>query len=388
VESRVFKADSEAVYRAVLNSDFLDAIRFYKPVRVLFAVRSAIEGLLSTLWRRPQTKPPEPAALKLAAIPEHGDWVRLGENPPHEIVFGATGRFWAGETVWREIHASDFAALGEPGFAKIACHFLIEPFPDGDTRLTYEVRTAAADPASRRAFLRYWRIVSPMVGFVMCAMLSVIARRLAQDQQSDSLLDGFMPQYDVAERHSIRVSAPAGITLAAARETDLRQSRIVRAIFKAREIVLVSRSVTGPQPAGIVAQTRALGWEVLAEVPGREIVMGAVTQPWAANPVFRAVLPAEFAAHHEPGHVKIAWTLRADPLSNNESLFRTETRAVSCDLEARARFHRYWRFFSPGIVLIRRLMLPLVTRAAAPRAQSLVRGASGSGPAGAVRRGA
>ena len=30
-----------------------------------------------------------------------------------------------------------------------------------------------------------------------------------------------------------------------------------------------------------------------------------------ANVVFRSLLPDEFAAFHEPGYVKIAWTLRA-----------------------------------------------------------------------------
>ena len=59
---------------------------------------------------------------------------------------------------------------------------------------------------------------------------------------------------------------------------------------------------------------RAMGWGVLAEIPGREIVMGAVTQPWEADVVFRPLPSAEFAAFAEPGFVKIVWTLRADPV--------------------------------------------------------------------------
>ena len=54
-----------------------------------------------------------------------------------------------------------------------------------------------------------------------------------------------MPLYDVAERHHIRVSAPAEITLAAAGEADLLQSPIARAIFRAREVILGSEP-TGP----------------------------------------------------------------------------------------------------------------------------------------------
>ena len=89
-----------------------------------------------------------------------------------------------------------------------------------------------------------------------------------------------MPAYDIAERHQIAVGAPAEITLAAARGLDLRQSWIVRAIFRAREIVLGADVDTATRPRGLVAFTTSIGWGVLADVPGRELVMGAVTQPW------------------------------------------------------------------------------------------------------------
>jgi hypothetical protein len=51
----------------------------------------------------------------------------------------------------------------------------------------------------------------------------------------DPLLDRFMPVYDNAERHHIRVAAPAEITFTTACKTDLQQSPIARAIFRARE---------------------------------------------------------------------------------------------------------------------------------------------------------
>ena len=81
--------------------------------------------------------------------------------------------------------------------------------------------------------------------------------------------------------------------------------------------------------------------------------MGAVTQPWLANVVFRTLPPEEFVAFREPDYVKIAWTLRADPLTATESIFRTETRVVTTSPAARAKFRRYWAFASPGIILIR-----------------------------------
>ena len=69
--------------------------------------------------------------------------------------------------------------------------------------------------------------------------------------------------------------------------------------------------------------------------------------------------------------MKIAWTLRADPVSETESVFRTETRAVATDPAARTRFRRYWAFASPGIGLIRWLSLAPLKRQAELRARAV-----------------
>ena len=184
----------------------------------------------------------------------------------------------------------------------------------------------------------------------------------------DALLDQFMPSYDVVERHHIRVEAPAATTLSAAKDMDLSDSPLVRAIFAARDMLLRASADDRPQPRGILAQTKALGWGVLADVADREIVMGAVTKPWEANVTFHALPPDRFAAFQQPGFVKIAWTLRADPLADGASLFRTETRAIATDADARRRFRRYWAAFSPGITLIRWSMLKPVREEAERRA--------------------
>jgi hypothetical protein len=177
-------------------------------------------------------------------------------------------------------------------------------------------------------------------------------RRPAQGAARDPLLDSLMPRYDVCERHAIDLPTPAEVTLAAAKNLDLDRSSVVRAIFKARELILSSRPDSTDRPEGLLELTRSLGWGVLADTPG-EIVMGAVTRPWEPNPVFRPIPAADFAAFAEPGQVKIAWTLRADPAEDGSSTFRTETRAVATDVESRRKFRWYWSFLSPGIILIR-----------------------------------
>jgi hypothetical protein len=63
-------------------------------------------------------------------------------------------------------------------------------------------------------------------------------RHSAKKEEADPLLDRFMAEYEVAERHRIYVQAPAEVTLTAAFEMDFNESRIVRTIFKGRELLL------------------------------------------------------------------------------------------------------------------------------------------------------
>jgi hypothetical protein len=179
----------------------------------------------------------------------------------------------------------------------------------------------------------------------------------APPAERDVLLDTFMPAYDIGERHHIAVNAPAALTLQSAASMDVEASPVVRAIFRTREFVMGATAARRRAPQGFIDEMRSIGWGTLAEVPGRQIVMGAVTQPWTADVVFRALPPAEFRAFSEPGFVKIVWTVRADAVGEYASVFRTETRAVPTDALARAKFRRYWSLVSPGIVAIRWLLL-------------------------------
>jgi hypothetical protein len=188
----------------------------------------------------------------------------------------------------------------------------------------------------------------------------------ARDDQRDLLLDQFMPVYDVVTRHERRIDAAPEDVLAAARQMDMLGAPVARAIFRTRELVL---GATGAPRAARTQreEVTAMGWGVLADVPGREVVVGAVTKPWEADVTFRALPPDQFAAFAEPGYVQIAWTLRADSDAGGGAIFRTETRARATDAEARTKFRRYWACFSPGMWLIRWTMLAPLARAAATR---------------------
>jgi hypothetical protein len=182
----------------------------------------------------------------------------------------------------------------------------------------------------------------------------------ARPGSQDPLLDLFMPEFEIAERHQIEVAAPADVTLAAAMNVDLNESSVVRAIFKGRELFMGAAPDNRARPQGLLEAMKGIGWTVLAAIPDREIVVGAVTKPWEANVVFRSVPADEFAGFNEADYVKIAWTLRADPTASGTSIARTETRVMTTDAASRRKFRRYWSLASPGILLIRRFMLKQV----------------------------
>ena len=218
---------------------------------------------------------------------------------------------------------------------------------------------------TRRVARTSARLVTTGLGVAAAGYAGLVAHswyrygspRPAVNDDADALLDRFMPSYEVVERHRVRVRAPTEITLTAAREQDLLASPIIRAIFNTRALVLGSRLDERARPRPLIPQMLSLGWGVLADVPDREIVMGAVTRPWEPNPRFHAIDPGQFAAFNDSEYVKIIWSLRADPTGPDESIFRTETRAVATDDFARLKFRRYWALVSPGVAVIRKASL-------------------------------
>ncbi len=180
-------------------------------------------------------------------------------------------------------------------------------------------------------------------------------------------LDRFIPHPDVRERFEITIRAPAGVVMVEAVNFDLQSPPLVRGIFRLREQLMGSAPAPQRQPRGLLAETTALGWELLAAQTDRLVVCGSACQPWLADVKFTAIAPERFADFAAPGQVKIAWTLEAEPLGPAMTRFAQETRVVATDAAAREKFRRYWRWARFGIIGIRLLMLPAVRRAAERR---------------------
>lgn len=159
------RAPSERVYKAVLEvtPEEISGYRTLTWIRCLG--RCPEGGIMNPTSRVPILKTAVETGFK-----------KLAETPGSEFVFGGfvaappgvAGTPWTVET---------FLRLADPGFAKVAMNFHLQPLPDGTTRLGTETRVLATDSGTVRVFAAYWRTILPGSSLIRIAWLRAIKRR-------------------------------------------------------------------------------------------------------------------------------------------------------------------------------------------------------------------
>ena len=141
----------------------------------------------------------------------------------------------------------------------------------------------------RNTSRRTWRVVGGGAGAAALVGLGYVATQwlryghVRNHRGPPTLIDRFLPECEVREEHHTRVAAPADVTYAAAREMSLSGSPLVRAIFRGRELLMHASPTEERPPQSLIDEVLSIGWGVLAQESGREIVLGAVTQPWKSD---------------------------------------------------------------------------------------------------------
>jgi hypothetical protein len=166
-------ASPESVYDALGSTDF-SRHPIVATLMFLRGLPAIIASPRATWWRLRRrggrTRLPLKALLG-------DDFVLLEEQPFEEIVLGLTGRFWTPTGGLVPTDASTFRDTVPAGLARAAWCFRLEPLAPSRTRLSTETRVCCADAATRRAFLRYWRIIAPASGLIRVAILRMVRRR-------------------------------------------------------------------------------------------------------------------------------------------------------------------------------------------------------------------
>ena len=170
-----------------------------------------------------------------------------------------------------------------------------------------------------------------------------------------ALIDDWLPEFDVGERHDAAVPVGPERALELARSTPAASDWVVRALVTARGMTERDETIQG-----FFAAHRFV---LLAETP-TEWVLGAVGAVWRPRGGLVRLPDAEaWRAAALPGTIKTAVDFRAESIPGGSRL-TTETRVQAMDEQARRAFRRYWLVVGPFSALIRKRWLRAVQRAA------------------------
>jgi hypothetical protein len=174
------------------------------------------------------------------------------------------------------------------------------------------------------------------------------------------LIDPFLPEFDVAERHAVTVNAPAERTWEAVRRLDLSRSPAIR-------LLLAARGLTRPRGQRRRATmtfddfTRR-GFVLLEQADGVEMVFGIVGRFWKPRGGVLRLDGDGFASFDQPGYAKAVWNFRVEPRGDHRSVVWTETRVRCTDEASRRKFVLYWAAIGPFSGIIRKRALALAKR--------------------------
>jgi hypothetical protein len=188
-----------------------------------------------------------------------------------------------------------------------------------------------------------------------------------------SLLDCWMPEYDVAARYDIAVHAPAALVYDALLQTEFGRLPVVRLLMFLRAIPALLFS-----PRATIARIRQSrrgaslrlksvlsdDFALLEEHHGVEIVMGLTGRFWSPSGGLLRTDPAVFRTLPPAGNARAAWNFEVIPITPTESQLATETRVRCSDAATTRQFRRYWTLVAPGSGLIRWAILRQVRREA------------------------
>jgi hypothetical protein len=171
-----------------------------------------------------------------------------------------------------------------------------------------------------------------------------------------SALDRLLPDYQFVERHKTFVRASRQEVWRALHEVTPSEMALTRILFGVRTLPARLAGARTAGPAGPwLPSLLTSGFEVMAETPEQELVLGTNGRFWE--------LRARPHPQPDPGSAIAAMDFRLEDRQGG-TLVTTETRVAVEDRAARRRFARYWLVIRIGSGLIRRDLLHAVRRRA------------------------
>jgi hypothetical protein len=190
------------------------------------------------------------------------------------------------------------------------------------------------------------------------------------ERVASTVLDRLVPTFQAAERHSATIAASAEQVWAALTQVTTGELRLFRRLMGVR--VLPGRLLGSPRARfdadePLLAWAVRFGFPILGQEAQRELVVGAIGQPWrlTGGRSVRVVDDNGFAAFDQAGYAKMAVNFRLDPVAGGRGIqLSTETRVACTDATSERRFAWYWRLIRPASGAIRRSWLAAIKRRA------------------------
>lgn len=181
-----------------------------------------------------------------------------------------------------------------------------------------------------------------------------------------SPLDRFLPTPRLHETDHVDLAIDDVGAWLALRHGDLSRLRFIRALLLLRSLpeTLAGKDAGGRLRIDDLGSTPdAPGFQVLEEVDGRSIVVGAVGKPWEADAPFVHVDGADgFRAMSQPGYVRIVWALSVDPIGDGQSRISVDLSIDATSEDAWRAFRSYFLVVGPAARVIRRTALAALVR--------------------------
>ena len=180
------------------------------------------------------------------------------------------------------------------------------------------------------------------------------------------LIDEYLPEYHASERHATVIRAVPMEIYTALRTADFGNSLIMRGLLGLRAVPALfaephrmRRELRKQVSAASLTLNGFLehGFALLAQDPGREIVIGLVGRFWRASGGLLATDTTRFRQTALPGTAKAAWNFSLEELVPGRTRVVTETRILCADSASLRAFRCYWLVVRPFSGLLRRLML-------------------------------
>jgi hypothetical protein len=186
------------------------------------------------------------------------------------------------------------------------------------------------------------------------------------------LIDSFAPNPDAVETHFLNINASPEVVYRALWTADLGRSLIIKSLLALRSLpeLIVHPRQPLPQDRKVTLQTLIdAGFGVLAEQPGKEVVLGVSGKFWRPTGNLSPFNRADFDAPPPAGLARAVWNFHVEGV-NDQTILSTETRVTCGDPGSRRKFRAYWFFVRPFSGLIRRIMLRAVRQTSVCRGLS------------------